>query len=194
MYEEEPDKSALRQGDILCGLFIPRLKLADVLFFQRLSDSGKFEPENQAVFDAEPKPAVVISQCCEFNEGKRASFSLAPLQHIREWLKPESKHWGFSLAELVPIKKSAWKAGLDGLRLSNKIDLKKTENKSVNTYLFEADGTHLAEPHVLDFTRVVSFRMLDRKVALRAKVLQLDNVHRREFQLKLGYFYSRQAR
>ena len=142
---------------------------------------------------------LVLSQCCEFNEGKRNSFSLGALLHWRDALTPKPGRWGFNLAELVPLSASFFR-GREGreaellqmLREANRIDPGR-DVEAVNAYLYEAGGEILREPHVVDFTQVFSVKIQDKDKVLPFKVLQLDREHRREFQVKLGYFYSRRA-
>jgi hypothetical protein len=79
---------------------------------------------------------------------------------------------------------------IERLRSSNKIE-SGSKNESVNVFLFEADGTFLTEPYIADFSRVTSVSMDDMKSVLKNKVLQLGEEQRRQFQVKLAYFYAR---
>lgn len=194
MYEAIPDLSALRQGDILKGLYIPRISLSEISVLHKLDAKGQLVNEKKAIFSCEQRLAVVLSHCCEMNNpGKREAFSLGALLRASEWLGRRPGSWGFNLAELVPILRSSWREKIDEVRAANKVDRAGRENRSINTYLFDPDKDrhHLSEPHVVDFGRVISVRYSDLPKAIGAKILQLDEAHRREFKLKLGLFYSR---
>jgi hypothetical protein len=195
MYEATPDAACLRQGDIIAGIYLPRYAITDDFHLLHALDPEGNPTRfcNRAILKVEKRFAVVLSQCCEFNEGKRNAFSLGIVFTFREVFWPRRTFLRVNLAEVVPLKKSALsRIPVDQIRLANKIDPAKP-NAAVNTYLFEADGVHFQEPFVADFTQVFSVRMDDRAKVLRSKILQLDNQHRRDFQKKLGYFYARPA-
>jgi hypothetical protein len=193
MYEATPDPTILRQGDILRDIYLPRYAF-DAQFLHMLQANGSFAFSNQAVLKAEKRYAIVLSQCCEFNDGKRNSFTLASLITLRKWLHPGRRFWGFNLAELIPLSRSALKRHtIDEMLQANRIDPSAVQNRAVNAYLFEPYGHVLKEHYIADFTQVTSVRMKDKDTALRSKILQLKDEYRREFQRKLGYFYARPA-
>jgi len=191
MYEAVLERE-LRQGDVIAGVYFPRYSFQNNLaLLHKLDDAGQAQFDERAVMRAEYSPAVVISQCCEFNPGKRNLFSLARLTSVRSIVVSGFSAWGVNLARLVP---AAWtRLAVETLRRANQIDEERPENEAVNVYLYDADGQFLTEPHVVDFTQVFSIKMQDSGRILASKVLQLDNEHRQEFQLKLGYFYTRPA-
>jgi hypothetical protein len=190
MFEAAPDLTSLRQGDVIRGMYLPRYSLSTLSLLHKMGAAGGLEYEHRAILKAEQGFAVVISQCCEFNQGKRNAFSLARLLSVRQALWPDPPRWGFSLAELVPAKWTGVAVGK--LREANTVT-EEGENAAVNVYLYDADGHVLTEPHIVDFTQVMSVRMEDKDKVLRGKALQLDREHRLEFQFKLSYFYSRPA-
>jgi len=66
-------------------------------------------------------------------------------------------------------------------------------NAAVNAFLLDPDGKQLPEPYIVDFTQVTSIRMEDMQYVLDHKALELDAPTRRQFQLKMAYFYGRRA-
>lgn len=194
MYDPSPNRSELRQGDIIADVYLPRFGIADVNFLHKLKPDGSFDFSKQAIMHTSSQFVAVISQCCELNPNKRNSFSLAGLIGLTEWLSPERKVFGFNLAEVVPWKKSDWRQHeIDKLLKANSIDGGQEKLEHVNVYCLEADGSHFKEPHLIDFTRVFSIRISEMGRVLRNKILQLDKAHRVELQRKLAYFYARPA-
>lgn len=196
MYEASLDAARLRQGDIIFDFYFPRYSFASSYFLTQLDDQQQFKYSDLAVVNASIRKAIILSQCCEFNEGKRNAFSLAAIFRVKELL-PKSRY--FSLAELLPLSRSSHrpKSGNEAkvigqLLEANIVDLEK-QNDAVNTYLLEPDGSILTEHHVVDLSQIVSVKIEEKNRVLKKKVLQLDQQHRREFQLKVAYFYGRKA-
>lgn len=197
MYNQNYEQNKLRQGDVVSGVFMPRIKVSSSRYLYGLSEEDSYAFRNQGVYDVEDCKAVIISQCCEFNPGKRFSFSLCSLLPFNTFKKQNIvKCWGLNLVELVPYARSAFKGrdevSLSLLRESNVIGDEEV-NYAVNAFLFEADGICLHEPHVADFSRVASFSIKDLEFFKKRKRLELTNESRRNFQLKLAYFYGRSA-
>ncbi len=194
MYETFADSKELRQGDILKDIYLPRFGITDAQFVHKFEPDGTLRFSNQTILPTTCQFAAVISQCCEFNPGKRNSFSLAGLIGLSEWLMPARKAFGANLAEIVPWNKSASsKHTTDQLLKANSIEADSEHGELVNVYFLNADGKHFLEPHLIDFTRVFSVRMKEMERVLKNKVLQLDDEHRVELQYKLAYFYARPA-
>jgi len=194
MYESTPDLTCLRQGDVLRDFYFPRYSLPEVRLLHSVEADGSVTFDNRAMLKSEQRLAVVLSQCCEFNEGKRNAFSLGLVSRLAEAFRPRLKSWGVNLAELIPLLKSPLRMHtVEEIRQANEIGLDKTRTAAVNVYLLDPDGEHLTEPHVVDFSRVVSVKMQDKDRILRQKVLQLTDGNRRQFQKKLAYFYGRRA-
>lgn len=201
MYDESPDFSRLRQGDVVEDFHFPKYSFGTLKLLHQADESGEFAFSNEVQVTARTRHGVVITQCCEFTAGKRNDFSLAILEPVREFFRSEITVWGFNIAELVPVARSTYRGRgpevsderLQMLRDANKIDWEADENDAVNVYLYEPDGNLLTEPHLVDFTRVVSVRMDDQERVAESKALQLDPDHRREFQIKLAYYYGRKA-
>src|SRR5208337_5244053 len=107
MYETFADSKELRQGDILKDIYLPRFGITDAQFVHKFEPDGTLRFSNQTILPTTCQFAAVISQCCEFNPGKRNSFSLAGLIGLSEWLMPARKAFGANLAEIVPWNKSA---------------------------------------------------------------------------------------
>ncbi len=139
----------------------------------------------------------MLSHCCEFNEGKRNFFSLGSLNVWWKVVKaPQVTQWGLNLAALVKTSRSSFR-GPTGNHEDTLKALRAANDPNVggfnNTYLYDADGTVLAEEHNVDFTQVLSVKINDKETILASKVLELLPAKRREFQLKLGLYYSRKA-
>ncbi len=194
MYESTPDVTCLRQGDVIRNFCFPRYSLADVRLLHSVAADGTLAFDNHAILKSEHRFAVVLSQCCEFNEGKRNAFSLGLLLRLQEAVRPRLKVCGINLAQLVPLLRSPLrKQPVEAIRRANELDLRSGQTEAVNVYLLEEDGEHLTEPHVVDFSQVISVRMKDKDRILSQKVLELTNENRRSFQKKLAYFYGRPA-
>lgn len=207
MYVNTPDSNVLRQGDIIRDVYFPRYSLSELRVLHKLNDEGEVLFADGAIVKAEKRFAIVLSQCCEFNDGKRNAFSLGAVRPVSEILGQQRSVGaivrGFlqspnslavTLAQLVPWPKSASRQmDLNVLRQANRIT-PSSENKAVNVFLLESDGVFLTEPHIADFSQVVSVNMKALKHVVRSKVLEMEQTHRRQFQLKLGYFYAREAK
>ena len=194
MYEGTPDLTTLRQGDVIRDFCFPRYSIADLRLLHAVAPDGSTKFDNRAILKSEHRFAVVLSQCCEFNEGKRNAFTLGFVGSLRELLRPSPTLWGFNLAELVPLKRSPLRQRtVEEIRKANELNLPSGETRAVNVYLLEADGHHLTEPHIVDFSRVISVNIKDHESVCHLKVLQMTSHYRRQFQEKLAYFYGRRA-
>ena len=195
MYESTLDLTTLRQGDVVRDFCFPRYSFPKVRLLYSLGGEQPPQFDGQAVLLAKHQYAVVLSQCCEFNEGKRNAFSLGLVKSLRELLTPELTVCGVNLAALWPLSKSPLRMHtVEEIRKANKLDLRGGANKAVNVYFLEPDGNYLQEPHIVDFSQVISIRMEDKNVVLKTKVLQMTDDNRRQFQQKLAYFYGRRAK
>lgn len=197
MYVELFEEEKLRQGDVIAGLTIPRLSFKNTGYIYE-NKSGNFATfADKIVVNAEERLSVVISQCCEFNEGKRNAFAIAPLLFWKKAISHSINLSGISLCELIPISKSPFNRKgreeqiLEELRKSNYAE--EEERSNVHAFLFEPDGEHLKEPHIVDFTRITSISMKDHDFVHSKKVLQLQDEMRLALQLKIGYFFARKA-
>jgi len=195
MYEPVPDTARLRQGDVISELYLPRYSPKSIIPLAKGVDNLEFG--DRLIIQAKPTRAIVLSQCCEFNEGKRNAFSLARLLRLPGRKRGRCRDWGVNLAEVVPFSRSSFRGkaslGLEELRAANQVDPEAPTNRAVNVFLLDTDGRFLLEPHIVDFTQVTSIKMEDKQYVLERKVLQLDAPTRRQFQLKLAYFYGRRA-
>lgn len=191
MYIPSPDASNLRQGDILAGIYLPRFSVGETQFLHKLKDDGSWEFQKHTVMKTEETYAAVISQCCEFNDGKRNSFTLAQLLRLSGGQRRGWKVFGFNLAQISPWRSvETPEPTPDELLKRNSLE---NDIQDVNVYFLKPDGVHFKVPYVIDFTRVFSVSMKEKPRVLKNKVLEFDNEHRLEFQEKLAYFYSRPA-
>jgi hypothetical protein len=193
MYESSPDGTELWQGDVIDDLRLPRFEYSTTRFTYKLHADGNRSDDGQSVSGTSSFKAVVLSQCCEFTEGKRHSFSVAELKSLND-LVAEIEGLALNVAELLPITKVKLKGwDRDTLIASNTIDISSQANKLIYGYVYLPDGTALKEPHVADFTRITSISMRDKNYLLNSKLLQLTPEYRDQFKLKLAYFFSRPA-
>lgn len=201
MYEPSPDPDRLRQGDVIADFYFPRYSLPNLELLHKFSDDGALNYDGRSILKAEKGFAVIISQCCEFNPKKRKWFSVASLAPLRRQQHgPELKVWGLNIAALIPVEHSKYRGGevvtqeqIDFLRDANEIDPAAEKNHAVNAFLYDPDGEVMDEPHLVNFSQVVSVRLRDRDKLLESKVLQLDRDHRHMLQNKIAYFYARRA-
>jgi hypothetical protein len=193
MYEASLDDTELWQGDVISNIHLPNYSFKNSGFLYELLVDGTRKYGGKAVSQASESKAIILSQCCEFNEAKRHWFSLAKLVTLSDLA--DRLTLAFNIAPLQPISK----AGIrypppDELLKSNVIEVgDQSNNKLLSSYVYDRDGHHLAEPHVADFTRVTSISMNDKAYVLSKKILQLDDAHRLEFKKKLAYFFIRPA-
>ena len=68
MYEGHLDLTRLRQGDIIRDFCFPRYSLAEIRLLHSIADNGQAEFDEKAILKSTYRFAVVLSQCCEFNE------------------------------------------------------------------------------------------------------------------------------
>lgn len=193
MYESSPDLTTLWQGDVINDIYLPRLEFSSAGFVHKFTPSGELRFGGNTVAKAAKCKAVVVSQCCEFIEKKRDSFSVAELVSITDFV--DQTVLAFNLAELRPISETR-------LRNANPAELLATNtfddddlagNRLVNCYVYDMHDSYFSEPHIVDFTRITSISMKDKQFVARAKILQLDEPHRDELKRKLGYFFTRPA-
>jgi hypothetical protein len=190
MYEPLPDSSTLRQGDIIRDFCFPRYSFSSTRLVYSIK-GGQPEFNKESVLKSDYRFAVVLSQCCEFNENKRNSFSLSALLPA-SWLprKALTGH-GINLAELSIASKSQLRQmDIEKLRTANTIQ-RRDENHAVNVFFPEADGKYFSEPMLVDFSQVVSIDMKDAKRIQGNKILQFNDATRQLFKQKLAYFYLR---
>jgi hypothetical protein len=192
MYEESPNLIELRQGDILSGVYLPRFSLVDTHFLHTIKTDGTLKYSDMVMMKTATNFAAVISQCCEFNPGKRNSFSLAQVVGLGARRTLPRRSFSFNLAEIVTWKKFVKnRDNIDPWLKANTLDGERFQ--CVNVYVLRPDGKHFTDYQMIDFSRVFSVRMEEKEGVLSKKVLQLDAAHRIELQDKLAYFYSRQA-
>lgn len=192
MYEASPDDTDLLQGDVINNIHLPSFSFQNSGFLHKFVPDGPPSYDGRVVSSASLSRAVVLSQCCEFSDNKRQWFSIAELVNVADLI--DQAAIAFNLAPLQPISKAKIKYPYEELLKTNAIDENDlSRNKLLSGYVYDYDGNYLAEPHVVDFTRVTSISMRDKNYVLRRKIMQLDNAHRDEFKRKLGYFYMRPA-
>jgi len=190
MYEPSPDTTELWQGDVISRIHLPSYTFTSTTFSHAFREDGTPEYKGQSTSGAKISKAIVLSQCCEFTEEKRHWFSVAELIEFRDFTEQVT---AFNLAPLIPLDKTGVKFPSYEELLQSNVVAPDRHNDLVNGYVYDRDGNHLAQPHIVDFTRVTSLSMKDKGYVLKRKILQLDEAHRKEFKRKLAFFYLRPA-
>jgi hypothetical protein len=194
MYVTTPDLDVLRQGDVLDNIYFPKYNFSELVLGHRIDKStGAAEFSGLVTLKCEQRKVVVVSQCCEFNPGKRRAFSLAAFFGFSEYRQAVSPSRRFNIASLSPFSKTSQRRNaVDEIRTANRV-VPGEPNASWNTFLYDQFEDLLPEPHVVEFTHVISVSMNDVDFIRSHKVLELDNTARRLLQVKLGFFYARSA-
>lgn len=191
MFVEKIDNNELRQGDIIQGLFYPELNCSDLNLIGNpygnltninsndpyqgnlvaLTDNKKKEGLN--VFTAQIKVYygffILISQCCDI--AKRAdgkpgvpAFVVSPLIEVPYLIRQDTK------------------------KLS---DLQANNQGSFINLFYIYQYQLLSQDYVVDFNRVVALPRSQYEFALSRKVLQMTDINRVRFKLKLGSHFAR---
>jgi hypothetical protein len=190
MFIEQADRASLRQGDIVEGIPFPLSRIEEVRYLGlpktvATDEVGKLELEPiltpvgksptlwlTAQMYSTVAFCAVLSQCCEIDPNQN----------------PPPKT--FTLCRLVPVP--------DGIR--KRTDLYQALKDNVDPYgdirpfyaLFYV-GAHskLNNEYVVDFSQAMTVRWTDYGTVLRRKVLQLDDLHRAKFRVKVGAYFGR---
>ncbi len=189
MFVENADPATLRQGDILGNVPfpLPPTKSEELIYLGTPKEVGregiKLEPLVREIgrkrahwLTAHVPVAIsfcaVLSQCCELDP------------------KQVSPPPSFALCRLVPVPDS----------IRNRRDLYEVLRQNVDPYgdvrpffLLFYVGSHprLAGEYVADYGQTMTVRWGDYQVALRKKVLEMDDISRAKFRVKAGACFGR---
>lgn len=197
MYEPSADFQTLRQGDVIRGLYLPRFSISQVQLLHELDPAGALQFKESGLITVEERYAVVLSQCCEFNAGKRLAFSLARMEGVKERFFQPLRVWGINVAELVRLARSPFK-GKQGHEHETAAELERANDVNgqlvaANLFYYAPHGAEITEPFVVDFSQITSIRMKDAGLVLSRKIAQLNDETRRMLQKKVALFFGRIA-
>jgi hypothetical protein len=190
MFIEKVDVTSLRQGDIVAGIPFPLPRIEDVKYLGApkggvvvsLAKMG-FEPTVSPVGKS-PTPwltaqmyttvgfCAVLSQCCDIDLAQN----------------PPPKT--FTLCRLVPVP--------DGIRKRPELYQVLTENvdpygvvRPFYALFYIGAHSNLDSEYVADFSQPMSVRWTDYGTVLKRKILQIDDVNRAKFRMKVGAYFGR---
>lgn len=187
MFIETPDRSQLRQGDIIKGLFYPQINCEKLQLtgqpFVDLTDTTTESKQGNLLAVAEKKHGftmftaqvkvfcgffVILSQCCDIarRQGKLEipAFAVSPLLEIPYSVRNSSE----KLNELQ----------------SNRLE-------SFINFFYVFEKQPLLQDYVVDFNQIVSLPRSEFDFALSRKVLQMTDKSRISFKLKLSSHFGR---
>lgn len=182
MFDSNPDKKALRQGDIVNWLLCPVLRLGEVNVLgnagalrssqvDELEVSASVENKKyiRGLLKFASSLAIVISQCCdvEAKDGAIAApaFVLAPLDPLRFYPMFSQAHELDRLKQNIPDHYS--------------------------NFFYVDSVTPITEPSVVNFNKVFSVHQSDYGMILSRKSLQLTAESRITFKVKLASHFGR---
>jgi hypothetical protein len=165
----------LRQGDVLADVLFPALA-ASIQIQTTVSSfaaTAKPEPGGRIVVPAEKKFAVVISHCCEFNEGKTNRMLLARLERPPGNLTQE---------QLVDLR------GANDYRARLAEGAEKVAG--VDWFVFEQLSGTFEDEMVVSFSSATPFPMKLKDTFAEMKRAELDHDVRLLFRAKLAWFVA----
>jgi len=190
MFTEQLDSTELRQGDIISGMIFPLPRIGEIRLLgaprnPAASDlqTSTFEPTLTPVGKS-PTPwltaqvhaamgfCAVLGQCCEVAADQN----------------PPPKT--LVLCRLVPVP--------DGIK--KRPELYRTLKENVDPYgmtrafyalFYVGDHEKLGDELVADFSQAMTLRWVDYDAILGRKILQLDDVNRNKFRVKVGAYFGR---
>jgi hypothetical protein len=181
MFIAKPDKSELRQGDIITGVWFPRIRFEDIRLLAAVDSANPEQivtlPElvsdrgmewTTAQIQMARRFVMVLSQCCDLEMVKNRPRGLAAV-----------------VSPLVPVpemyrKKPEYLASLR----QNKIE-------SYVNHFYVEHAPPLPSDFIVDFGRVVSIGLDQVKDLLSQKVLQLTDASRIALKSKLAFNFGR---
>ena len=182
MFTPTPDLNALRQGDIISGLYCPLIKNSDLDLIGKITGDPPPSPEHiplkafienkkyvKGMIKLLPTLTIVVSQCCdvEARDGvlDAPAFVLAPVEPLR------SLKIAQNAIEVEQLKKNA--VGL------------------YTNFFYLDQVSPISEPSFINFNKVFSIHKDDYRSALQNKVLQMTDECRVLFKIKLAHHFGR---
>ncbi len=159
----------VRQGDLLIGVVLPRLEFP--LPTARAPDAPPREGDS-AVVRTTIKPCIVVSQCCEIENGR--TIAVAPVKST-----PPLGHDETSVYEAIEPTAEVGGYAYDGFRL-----------ESIPGVLDPLDRNRL---HVASLSEIVSIRCSPTAL-MELRAAEMDVEARRALRIKLGFFFGRAER
>lgn len=161
-----PDTNNLRQGDIIRDVIFPLYNLNNMWTISdlRSQETPRIQMQYTKTY------AMVISQCCEFQEGKRKHFLVALIGTIPDVIKNNSENY-------------------ERLKASNVLPEDPHRKSYVDLFYLEPH-MNFSEA-IVRLNRVTSIHMNNKQQILQNKILQLSDEARNLLKEKLGYFFMR---
>ncbi len=164
----------LRQGDVISELFLPTMgkNFGVMTMGTGLSTTVSGSPVRKVLIDAKKHPLMVISHCCEFNEGKRNKFLAARLQPVRgDWSQEQ----------------------VDDLKESNNIKVPTEDGREIagvdSFYLDPIEGL-LPKAQTAMFISITPLPMDMKDEVFEKKIAELDHDTRLLLREKLAWFFG----
>ncbi|BCA55331.1 hypothetical protein W02_24710 [Nitrospira sp. KM1] len=182
MFTASPDQNALRQGDIISGLYVPFIKNRDLELIGKLTGEDSSSTETlrltptlvntkyfQGIVKFLPSLTIVVSQCCDV-EGRNGkleapSFVIAPIEPFR----------------ILRIAKDA----------SETAKFQQNNLTDYSNFFYIEPTDLISEPSFVNLNRVFSIHQDDYPIALKNKRLQMTDECRISFKLKVANHFGR---
>lgn len=163
----------LRQGDVLGELYFPALAAVVQMQTTVSSFAATAAPEAGGPFvvPADRKFAVVVSHCCEFNEGKTNRMLLARLERVPGNLSSE---------QLVELRRAN--------DFESEIAAGAEKVAGVDNFVFEPLPGCFDEEMVVSFSSMTPFPMKHKDNFVAVKRAELTHEVRLLFRKKLAWF------
>ncbi|HEX3174556.1 MAG TPA: hypothetical protein VHQ43_10135 [Solirubrobacterales bacterium] len=167
----------LRQGDIVGEIFLPTIgtNFQSIVGGTSLTGATEKQQHERVIIGGDYHYLVIVSHCCEFNEGKRNKFLVARLQRPRQNLSSEQ---------------------YEALRLSNDVEARASSGEPVaglDSFLLDPVPGSLDEERVASFTSITAVPLSMKEDFRAAKIAELDHGTRILFRAKLAWFFGRTA-
>lgn len=181
MYQVPHETDDLRQGDILRGIELPIINHKEIVYaaFRALGagdltlaveKGGRFP----GILDFYRCDVMVVSQCCELKEGRRANICIAAIRDLTDdWHEPRNTE---SLALL---------------RSCNRIVTDGSQVNAFAQYFYLQPLLPVVQEGFVDFTTITSIRYPGSSHLLPLKKSQLTNSARDDLRMKIAYFFAR---
>lgn len=164
----------LRQGDVISELLLPTMgkNFGVMTVASGLSTTVSGSVVKQVLIPAEKHSVMVISHCCEFNEGKRNKILVARLQSVRANWSQEK---------------------VDALKESNDIKVPTEDGRNIagvdSFYLDPIEGL-LPKAQTAMFTSITPLPMAMKDEILERKIAELHHDTRLLLREKLAWFFG----
>ena len=186
MFLDKPDQHELRQGDVIEGLYYSTLQSTRLLLLGEIDRARQADNSDgvpllavagaKGMMTAQVRvytaPFIIVSQCCDL---------MLRQDNAGQTISPR-----FLAALLRPV---AAMAGRHQIEMLEKLRANTLESFSNAYYI--PKYSPLADEYVADFTWLLTIPPDDYRLALDGKILQMADIERVKFKLKLAHFFGR---